>query len=113
MLLEIHRGEPERAGRGHEGVARCAAKEGENLLYNAEVLWLAVRVEAELGERARVSGDAGAFQECDRIAAAALAVIDGAVSALIGDPHRRRLRSGRSPKPSWRGCGASDPSGRG
>src|SRR6202035_2361289 len=85
VLLEIHRGELERAReRAQEGVARCAAKEG-NLLYNAEVLWLAVRVEAELGERARVSGDAGAFQECERIAAAALAVIDGAISALIGD----------------------------
>ena len=85
VLLEIHRGELERAReRAQEGVARCAAKEG-NLLYNAEVLWLAVRVEAELGERARVSGDAGAFKECERIAAAALAVIDGAISALIGD----------------------------
>ena len=85
VLLAIHGGELGQAReRAQEAVARSAAREG-NLLYNAEVFWLAVRVEAELGEQARVRGNPVALAECKRIAAAALSVLDEAISELTSD----------------------------
>jgi DNA-binding CsgD family transcriptional regulator len=83
-LLEIHRGDLERAReRAREGIERAAAGEG-NLLYNAELFWLAVRIETELAERARLHGDHEALAECERIARAALAVLDEAIVKLPG-----------------------------
>jgi|HubBroStandDraft_6_1064221.scaffolds.fasta_scaffold00380_7 DNA-binding CsgD family transcriptional regulator/tetratricopeptide (TPR) repeat protein len=84
ILLAIHRGELERAReRAHEGVERGTAGEG-NLLFIAEVFWLAVRVEAELSELASVRDNREAPDECERIAAAALAGLDGRIAGLPG-----------------------------
>jgi DNA-binding CsgD family transcriptional regulator len=56
-----------------------------NLRYNAELYWLAVRIEAELAERARVSGDHEAVRASERAAVTAVGAISEAVSQVPGD----------------------------
>jgi DNA-binding CsgD family transcriptional regulator/tetratricopeptide (TPR) repeat protein len=85
VLLEIRRGELERARqRAGEGVERGAAREGA-LLYSAEVFWLAVRIEAELAEGARITGDRESLDECAGVAGEVLEVLDRAISELTGE----------------------------
>jgi ATP/maltotriose-dependent transcriptional regulator MalT len=85
VLLEIRRGKLGRAReRASEGLDRAAAAPG-NLRYNAELYWLAVRVEAELAERARVSGDQEAVRASERAAIAAVGTISETVSQVPGD----------------------------
>jgi DNA-binding CsgD family transcriptional regulator/tetratricopeptide (TPR) repeat protein len=84
-LLELVRGELSRAReRVREGLDRAAALPG-NLRYNAELYWLAVRVEAELAERARVSGVHEAVRASERAAIAAVGTISETVSQVPGD----------------------------
>ena len=58
--------------------------EGE-LIYNAELYWLAVRVEAELAERARALRDHDAVEECERNAVAVLDTFTHAIAKVPGD----------------------------
>jgi DNA-binding CsgD family transcriptional regulator len=69
--------------RAAEGRARVAGAEG-NLLYNAELYWLAVRVEAELAERARTLGDPDAVAQSEQASLAALAELEAAVGRIPG-----------------------------
>jgi DNA-binding CsgD family transcriptional regulator/tetratricopeptide (TPR) repeat protein len=65
VLLEIRRDDLARAReRAREGLGRVAEAEG-SLIYNAELYWLAVRVEADLAERARAVRDDQAVDECE------------------------------------------------
>ncbi len=85
VLLEIRRGELEQARvRAREGLERVFGAEGD-LIYNAEVYWLAVRVEAELAERARVRGDGDTLRACEAEAVAVVQAFSRAVGAVPGD----------------------------
>jgi DNA-binding NarL/FixJ family response regulator len=73
VLLELHCGELERAReRASEGRTQLTGGEG-NRIYHAEAYWLAIRVEAELAERARALADLDAVQRCEQEAVLALA----------------------------------------
>jgi ATP/maltotriose-dependent transcriptional regulator MalT len=85
VLLEIRRGELCLARElAREALDRAAAIPG-NLRYNAELYWLAVRVEAELAERARVTGDHEAVRASERAAITAVGTISDTVSQVPGD----------------------------
>ena len=83
VLLELQADElllaRERAAEG-----RARVVDAENLLYCAELYWLAVRVEAELAERARTRGDPDGLAVCEQTALAALAEFDAGVARIPG-----------------------------
>jgi DNA-binding NarL/FixJ family response regulator len=79
IALELWRGELERARRlARDGVEQAAAAEGQ-LVYTAELYWLAARVEADLAERARAKGRGSD-------AAAATAVVNSLAEAIARTP---------------------------
>lgn len=85
VLLELRRGELERAReRAREAVERLLRPEGE-LIYNAELYWLAVRVEAELAERARALRDDDAVEECEGNAVGVLDTFTRTIDKVPGD----------------------------
>ena len=85
VLLEIRRRDLGRAReRAQEGLQRGAGAQGD-LLYNAELYWLAARVEAELAERARMLGDSMAFQRCEQAIVAALRQLDEEIDQVPSD----------------------------
>jgi len=85
VLLDIRRGDLHRARqRAAEGLERAAAAPGD-LRYNAEVFWLAARVEAEMAERARLPGDEDTLPACEAAAVAALDAIERAATEVPGD----------------------------
>jgi len=85
VLLELRRGELERSRElAREAVERPVRAEGE-LIYNAELYWLAVRVEAELAERARTLRDDDALEECERNAAAVLDTFTRTIGKVPGE----------------------------
>ncbi len=84
VLLEIRRGELHRAReRAHDGVERAVAVPGD-LMYTAELHWLAPRVEAELAELARATRDQGSVGECERLAEEAVQALDQLVAQVPG-----------------------------
>ncbi len=85
VLLEIRRGELERARkRADEGLDRVGGAEGA-LIYNAELYWLAVRTEAELAERARALRDHNAVDQCETNAVAVLDTLTAAIAKVPGE----------------------------
>jgi DNA-binding CsgD family transcriptional regulator/tetratricopeptide (TPR) repeat protein len=85
VLLEIRRGDLQRAREcARDGVDRAMAAVGD-LEYTAELCWLGVRVEAELAERARVARDDGALAEHELRAVAIRDALAGAVGEVPGD----------------------------
>jgi DNA-binding CsgD family transcriptional regulator/tetratricopeptide (TPR) repeat protein len=91
VLLEIRRGDLDRAReRARDGVDRAVALPGD-LEYTAELYWLAVRVEAELAERARALRDHGALADHELRAVAirdalARAISEVPVALEVGSP---------------------------
>jgi DNA-binding CsgD family transcriptional regulator/tetratricopeptide (TPR) repeat protein len=85
VLLEIRRGELERAReRAREGLECVAGVEGD-LIYNAEIYWLAVRIEADLAERARTLRDDEAVDKCETNAVAVLDALTTIIGKVPGD----------------------------
>jgi DNA-binding CsgD family transcriptional regulator/tetratricopeptide (TPR) repeat protein len=85
VLLAIRRRDLGRARqRAQEGLERVVGAQGD-LLYNAELYWLAARVEAELAERARMIGDGRASQLCEQAMVAVLSQFDRAIDRTPGD----------------------------
>jgi DNA-binding CsgD family transcriptional regulator/tetratricopeptide (TPR) repeat protein len=85
VLLEIRRGELYRAReRARDGVERAVATPGD-VMYTAELHWLAVRVEAELAELARASRDQESVGECGQLAEEAFQSLDRLVGQVPGE----------------------------
>ena len=85
VLLEIHRGDLQRAReRARDSVDRAMAAPGD-LIYTAELYWLGVRVEAELAERARALRDHGSLADHELRAVAIRDALAGAISEVSGD----------------------------
>ncbi|MBV8987216.1 MAG: AAA family ATPase [Solirubrobacterales bacterium] len=85
VLLDIRRGDLHRAReRAADGLERAAAAPGD-LMYNAELYWLAARVEAELAEHARASSDDQALRASERAAIAAVDALGETISQVPGD----------------------------
>ena len=83
--MDIKRAQLERAReRAREGHGVVAGAEW-NLIYTAELYWLAVRVEAELAERTRLVGALEAVGECEQAAVAVIEALARIVSKVPGD----------------------------
>jgi DNA-binding CsgD family transcriptional regulator/tetratricopeptide (TPR) repeat protein len=118
IALHLWRGELERARRlARDGVEQAAAAEGQ-LIYTAELYWLAARIEADMAERSRASR-----RESDGAEEAAAAAVDklaGAIGQTPGDgappaalayellarAELARARATRDPH-AWRTAGTS------
>jgi DNA-binding CsgD family transcriptional regulator len=100
-----------------DGVERAAAAEGQ-LIYTAELYWLAARIEADVAERARASRHES--DGAEEAAAAAVDTLAGAIGRTPGDSappaalayellaraELARARATRDPH-AWRTAGAS------
>lgn len=85
VLLDIRRGDLHRAReRAAEGLERAAAAPGD-LMYNAELYWLAARVEAELAEHARLISNDQTVRASKRAAIAAVDALGETISQVPGD----------------------------
>jgi DNA-binding CsgD family transcriptional regulator len=85
VLLEIRRGELGRAReRAREGLGVVAGAQS-GLIYNAELYWLAVCVEADLAERARAFRDHPAVGEHEHTAVAVVETLARIVTNVPGD----------------------------
>lgn len=83
--LDIYRGALERASEClTDGLRRVAGSE-DDLIFNAEVFWLAVRLAADLAERAGLPGPAGTSERAAENAAAAIAEFDRVIGLASGD----------------------------
>jgi hypothetical protein len=108
ISLHLWRGELDAAARRvADGLDRVAKAEPD-LIYNAELYWLAVRVQADLV----VDGglDSGQRDGAEARASAALGDLDEVIAGIPGEgAPRKRWRSARWPTPSSPACGASTP----
>lgn len=85
VSLELQRGELDRARELlSDGLSRMKGSEGQ-LIYNAELYWLAARVEADVAEHARGRGDLDGVQLASESAAAAVGEFDREMSRSRGD----------------------------
>jgi DNA-binding CsgD family transcriptional regulator/tetratricopeptide (TPR) repeat protein len=85
VSLRLWKGELQRArALAHEGLERAAGAEGE-LIYTAALYWLAVRIEADLAERARALGDESQIARARKAATEALAQLDATIRGVRGD----------------------------
>ncbi|HEX4283098.1 MAG TPA: AAA family ATPase [Solirubrobacteraceae bacterium] len=115
VMLHLQRGEPERAReRLAEGLSLVQDSEGD-LIYNAELFWLAARVAADLAERAHLPGWGDVAAQAADVAAAAIDEFDRIITRARGDgappealafralaaAEFARLRCERDPEP-WR-----------
>jgi DNA-binding CsgD family transcriptional regulator len=85
VMLHLQRGEFDLA-REHlaEGLSRVDGSEGD-LIYNAELFWLAARVAADLAERAMLPGGGEVAAQAAEVAAAAIGEFDRVISCAPGD----------------------------
>lgn len=84
-LLHIYRGELERAQEClADGLRRVARSEGD-LIYNAELFWLAVRLAADLAQGASLSGHATAAEQAREAATLAIAEFDRVIGLASND----------------------------
>ena len=84
-LLHIYRGELERAQEClADGLRRVARSEGD-LIYNAELFWLAVRLAADLAQGASPPGQATAAEQAREAATLAIAEFDRVIGLARGD----------------------------
>jgi DNA-binding CsgD family transcriptional regulator len=115
VALDVQRGDLDRAReRLVDGLRLIEGSEGQ-LIYNAELYWLAARVQADVAELARARGDLDEIQRASESAAAALGDFDREMSRARGDgpppealafralaeAELGRLRGARDPGP-WR-----------
>src|SRR5215472_4959299 len=85
ITLYLWRGQLERAGRlAQEGVRRAAEAEGQ-LIYTAELYWLAARVQADRALRARAVGDRLGVRKATQEAEAVAAKLRQAIAGYAGD----------------------------
>ncbi len=85
VSLALQRGELDRAReRLSDGLSRMEGEEGQ-LIYNAELYWLAARVEADVAEFARAHGDVDAVQRALESSAVAVGEFDRVISRSRGD----------------------------
>jgi tetratricopeptide (TPR) repeat protein len=85
ITLYLWRGQLERAGRlAQEGVQRASEAEGQ-LIYTAELYWLATRVQADRALRARTVGDRPGAGKVTQEAEAAAAKLGHAIAGYAGD----------------------------
>jgi DNA-binding NarL/FixJ family response regulator/tetratricopeptide (TPR) repeat protein len=85
ITLCLWRGQLERAGRlAQEGVRRASEAEGQ-LIYTAELYWLAARVHADRALRARTVGDRAGAGKATREAEAVAAKLGQAIAGYAGD----------------------------
>ena len=86
-LVSTHlwKGDLERArALARDGVERAAGAEGD-LIYTAEIYWLAVRIEADIAGRARTLRDESEITRALNAAVAGLAELESAVRGMPGD----------------------------
>jgi DNA-binding CsgD family transcriptional regulator/tetratricopeptide (TPR) repeat protein len=115
VMLHLQRGEFDLAReRLSGGLSRVEGSEGD-LIYNAELFWLAARIAADLAERAKLPGGGDAAAQAAEVAAAAIGEFDRVISRVRGDgalpealafralaaAELARLRGGHDPGP-WR-----------
>jgi len=85
ITLYLWQGQLERAGRlAQEGVQRACEAEGQ-LIYTAELYWLAARVQADRALRARTVGDRFEAGKVTREAEAVAAKLRQAIAGYAGD----------------------------
>jgi len=85
VLLHLQRGELDLAReRLWDGLSRVEGSE-EDLLYNAELYWLAARVAADLAERARIAGAVDTVEQATEAATTAITKWDRALGGVQGD----------------------------
>jgi DNA-binding CsgD family transcriptional regulator/tetratricopeptide (TPR) repeat protein len=85
ITLCLWRGQLERAGRlAQQGVQRASAAEGQ-LIYTAELYWLAVRVQADRALRARTVGDRFEAGKATREAETVAAQLRQAMAGYAGE----------------------------
>jgi DNA-binding CsgD family transcriptional regulator/tetratricopeptide (TPR) repeat protein len=85
ITLCLWGGQLERAGRlAREGVRRASEAEGQ-VIYTAELYWLAARVQADRALRARTVGDCCEAQEATQEAEAVAAKLGQAIAGYAGD----------------------------
>jgi DNA-binding CsgD family transcriptional regulator/tetratricopeptide (TPR) repeat protein len=115
ITLCVWRGELERAARlAHDGVQRAGQAEGQ-LIYTAEMYWLAVRVQADRALRAQTVGDWAGAREAAQQAEATAAKLEQAIAGYPGDGappealafdllvhSELRRAGGKDPAGSWR-----------
>ena len=115
--MYLQRGELERAReRVADGLARIAEAEPD-LIYNAELYWLAVRVQADLANR-QDAAETSPGERAEALASALLADLDEVIAGMPGDgappeaiafralayAELTRLRGDADPE-SWRAAG--------
>jgi ATP/maltotriose-dependent transcriptional regulator MalT len=131
VLLEIRRGDLQRAReRAREGLDRVSGADAD-LIYNAELYWLAARIEAEFAEQARAVRARHAVARHEQGAVAVVAALDRIVSRVpaegappegvaflaLAEAELTRLRGERVAKPwesaaeRFRAIGAAYPAG--
>ena len=116
--LYLQRGELERAReRVADGLARIAEAEPD-LIYNAELYWLAVRIQADLASQLDLAEETGWRERAEALASAVLADLDEVIAGMPGDgappeaiafralayAELTRLRGDADPEP-WRAAG--------
>ena len=85
VMLHLQRGEFDLAReRLAEGLSRVEGSEGD-LIYNAELFWLAARVAADLAERANLPGGGDEAAQAADVAAAAIGEFDRVITRVRGD----------------------------
>jgi DNA-binding CsgD family transcriptional regulator len=85
ITLCLWRGQLERAGRlARDGVQRASDAEGQ-LIYTAELYWLAARVQADRALRARTVGDCFEAKKATQEAEAVAAKLGQAIAGYAGD----------------------------
>jgi DNA-binding CsgD family transcriptional regulator len=84
VLLHMYRGELEGASERLADALRWVAGSDGDLIYNAELFWLAVRLAADLAERARLPGHGAAAEQAAETAAAAIAEFDRVIDIAPG-----------------------------
>jgi DNA-binding CsgD family transcriptional regulator len=84
VMLHMYRGELERASERLADALRLVAGSDGDLIYNAELFWLAARLAADLAERARLPGHDAAAEQAAEAAAAAIAEFDRAIGIAPG-----------------------------
>src|SRR6202022_2406144 len=85
VSLDLQRGELDRAReRLSDGLSRMEGEEGQ-LIYNAELYWLAARVEADVAELARAHGDVDPVARALESAAVAVGEFDRVIGIAHGD----------------------------
>ncbi len=117
ISLYLQRGELERAReRAAEGLARIAGS--DDLIYNAELYWLAVRIEAELANQRDDAEDTTRCERAEARARAVLTDLDAVIASIPADgappeaiaframayAELTRLRGEHDPEP-WREAG--------